>query len=245
VTSAKKVAANRQNARKSTGPKTAKGKDRASRNAMRHGLETVSRHNPSVSAQIEHIARAICGDAASPGQYEQALIIAESEVVLLHVRIARVAAIERAGRNASSSKVLIPGFPTDRQWEHAFNHLVHGRPRDMTILLARGADAVRIFSARIFSAKMSASAGDGKKPEQVGQDRLQSAAPDDGDGGVMSTSRNPSLIMASNELDMLRRALPDLISLDRYARRASSRRRRAIRNFIANSIVQSLPAGQR
>jgi hypothetical protein len=130
VISAKKVAANRQNARKSTGPKTAKGKDRASRNAMRHGLETLSRHNSSVSAQIEHIAQSICGDAASPAQHEQALIIAESEVVLLHVRIARVAAIERAGKNAPSSNTLIPGL--------------------------------RIFSDRIFSAKMSASVGDGK-----------------------------------------------------------------------------------
>jgi hypothetical protein len=52
VTSAKKVAANRRNARKSTGPKTANGKHRASRNAMRHGLETIGRHNPSVSSRL-------------------------------------------------------------------------------------------------------------------------------------------------------------------------------------------------
>jgi hypothetical protein len=181
VTSAKKVVANRQNARKSTGPKTAKGKDRASRNAVRHGLETVSRHNPSVSAQIEHIAQAICSDAASPAQYEQALIIAESEVVLLHVRLARVAALERARGNAPSSNVLVPGFPTNQEWGHAFNHLARGRPQDAAILLARGADA------RIFSAKMSASAGDdGKKPEQVGQDHRQSAV--QGDGEILHSS---------------------------------------------------------
>jgi hypothetical protein len=239
VTSAKKVAANRQNARRSTGPKTVKGKDRASRNAMRHGLETIGRHNPSVSAQIEHIARAICGDAASPAQYEQALIIAESEVVLLHVRTARVAAIEPARKDAPSSSVLVPGFPSDREWERAFDHLVHGRPRDVATLLVRGADAVRIFSARMFSVEMSASPDDEKKTEQVGQGHRESAAQGDG-GGDMSTSRNPSLIMAGSELDALRRALPDLMSYDRYARRASSRRRRAIRNFIANSVLEDL-----
>jgi hypothetical protein len=240
VISAKKLAANRRNARNSTGPKTVEGKHRASRNAMRHGLETINRLNPSVFAQIERMARAICGDAASPAQYEQALIIAESEVVLLHVRIARVAAIERAGKKATSPNVLIPGFPTDQEWEHAFNNLARGRPQDAAILLARGADAVRVFSA-----KTSASPGDdGKKREQVGQDHRSSAVQGDGDG-VMSTSRNPSLTVAGSELEAFCQALPDLMSMDRYARRAISRRQRAIRNFIANSIVHGLPAGRR
>src|SRR5262245_25151149 len=168
---------------------------------------------------------------------------AESEVVLLHVRTARVAAIEPAREDASSS-VLVPGFPSDREWERAFDHLVHGRPRDVATLLVRGADAVRIFSARTFSAEMSASAGEEKKTEQVGHGHRESAAQGDG-GGDMSTSRNPSLIMAGSELDALRRALPDLMSYDRYARRASSRRRRAIRNFIANSVLEdSLDDGE-
>ena len=34
----KQIAANRKNAKKSTGPKTAKGKARSSRNALKHGL---------------------------------------------------------------------------------------------------------------------------------------------------------------------------------------------------------------
>src|SRR5437773_11112766 len=36
--SARRLAANRANARKSTGPRTAKGKRRVGRNAMKHGL---------------------------------------------------------------------------------------------------------------------------------------------------------------------------------------------------------------
>lgn len=238
MTSERKIAANRINASKSTGPKTAKGKDRASRNALRHGLATITRHNLSVSAQIERIARAICGDGAPPAQYEQALIIAESEVVLLHVRSARVAAIERARRIAPSSNALVPGFPTDQEWMHAFDDLVRGRPQKMTNLLARGADAVRVFSA-----KMSAPTGDDEnKTEQLRQDQRQSALQDDNDGRPQ-TSENPSATMARSKLEAFCQALPDLMSLDRYARRAVSRRRRAIRKFIANSIVHSLPAG--
>jgi len=231
VTSAKKIAANRNNARKSTGPKTAKGKARASRNAIRHGLATIGRDSPSVSAQIERIAQAICGgDAASPAQYEQALIIAECEVVLLRVRLARVAAIERARRNAPSSKGLIPGFPTNQEWAHAFYHLAHGRPQDMAILLDQGADAVRLFSTQMSASHPEVNAQQGERNHQ------QSTVRDDGEG-AMPPSRNPSLTMDSSELDVLRRAVPDLMSLDRYARRAFSRRRRAIRNFIASSIV--------
>ena len=40
TTSARKVAANRQNAQKSTGPKTTKGKVYSGRNAIKHGLFT-------------------------------------------------------------------------------------------------------------------------------------------------------------------------------------------------------------
>jgi hypothetical protein len=38
MTTEKQIAANRLNARRSTGPKTAAGKRRASQNALRHGL---------------------------------------------------------------------------------------------------------------------------------------------------------------------------------------------------------------
>jgi hypothetical protein len=237
MTSERKFAANRINASRSTGPKTAEGKVRASRNALRHGLATITRHNHSVSAQIERIARAICGDDAPPAQYEQALIIAESEVVLLHVRTARVAAIERARKIVPCSRALVPGFPTEQEWEYAFDDLALGRPQKVTKLLARGADAVRAFSA------MSAHAGDDEhKAEQLGQDQRQSTLQDDNDARPPA-SENPSATMARSKLEAFCQALPDLVSLDRYARRAVSRRRRAIRKFIANSIVHSLPAG--
>ena len=42
MTTAKKAAANRRNALKSTGPKTTKGKKRASMNALKHGLRSAS-----------------------------------------------------------------------------------------------------------------------------------------------------------------------------------------------------------
>jgi hypothetical protein len=90
-----RLAANRINGRKSRGPKTAPGKVQARRNALRHGLAAIALRNPMVSAQIERMARAICGTGATAAQFEHALVIAEAELQLHNVRAARVAAIAR------------------------------------------------------------------------------------------------------------------------------------------------------
>jgi hypothetical protein len=47
----KQIAANRANAQKSTGPKTAAGKLTSSRNAYRHGLSSPLRLDPVTSAK--------------------------------------------------------------------------------------------------------------------------------------------------------------------------------------------------
>ena len=96
MTSAKKIAANRQNARKSTGPRTERGKSQVRGNALRHGLAQMTPPASSVPARIERIARAIAGEGAPSSLYEQALAIAESEDMLLRVRAAGVAVVERA-----------------------------------------------------------------------------------------------------------------------------------------------------
>jgi hypothetical protein len=77
MTLAKKIAANRTNARKSTGPRTSRGKSKASRNALRHGLATIALRELAVSSRIELMAKIIAGDNAAAAIYEQALIIAE------------------------------------------------------------------------------------------------------------------------------------------------------------------------
>ena len=56
MSSEKQVAANRRNGLKSQGPRTAAGKGVSSRNALRHGLATISRDNPAFTATVEAIA---------------------------------------------------------------------------------------------------------------------------------------------------------------------------------------------
>jgi hypothetical protein len=95
MTSDRKIAANRRNSQQSTGPRSVQAKQRIRRNALRHGLRAVALRTPAVSTEVDRLATAICGKDADPVDREQAVIIAESELLLLRVRAARVDVIEQ------------------------------------------------------------------------------------------------------------------------------------------------------
>jgi hypothetical protein len=101
MTSEEKIAANRRNGRRSRGPRTSAGKARASRNALRHGLSAITHRNPVLFAELEQMANAICSGDENPLLYQQALIIAEKELLLRCVRAELVAVIERLRNGAA------------------------------------------------------------------------------------------------------------------------------------------------
>lgn len=87
--SAARLAANRANARKSTGPKTPKGKAASSRNALRHGLSITVIEDPVHAEAALRLAAAIAGPDATPDQRERALDLAYAEIDVLRVRQAK------------------------------------------------------------------------------------------------------------------------------------------------------------
>jgi hypothetical protein len=93
MTSDLKIAANRKNSKKSTGPRTHEGKLRASHNALRHGLAAINFPDDGHTEKVERLARAICKEDTDSLKYVEALIIAESQVLIARVRAARVAAL--------------------------------------------------------------------------------------------------------------------------------------------------------
>ncbi len=84
-----RLAANRANARRSTGPKTRDGKASAARNARRHGLGLPALRDPTLSSEIEALAREIAGAAAGAERHEAACRIAAAQIDLVRVRRAR------------------------------------------------------------------------------------------------------------------------------------------------------------
>ena len=93
MTSERRLAANRKNAKRSTGPRTARGKLRVRSNAVQHGLATTALRHPALAIEIQRMAKAICAENKSRFQFDQALSIAESELMLTKVRSSRFGAL--------------------------------------------------------------------------------------------------------------------------------------------------------
>jgi hypothetical protein len=89
VTSERKLSANRANARASTGPKTAQGRARSARNALRHALSLSVYSDPLASEEVETLAREIAGPDANAEIQALARQIAEAQIDLRRVRYAR------------------------------------------------------------------------------------------------------------------------------------------------------------
>ena len=89
MSTSRQIAANRDNARSSTGPRTEQGRARASRNARRHGLSVSVVSDPRLSQQVENLARDIVGETASPAVLEMARRFAEAQIDLDRIRRAR------------------------------------------------------------------------------------------------------------------------------------------------------------
>lgn len=89
MTGERKIRANRANARTSTGPKTARGRSHAARNAFRHALSLPVYSDPVLSEEVEALAREIIGTDANPEMQELARRIAEAQIDLRRVRHAR------------------------------------------------------------------------------------------------------------------------------------------------------------
>ena len=71
-----------------SGPRTQRGRARASRNAHRHGLSVSVVSDPRLSQRVEDLARDIVGETASPSVLEMARRFAEAQIDL--DRICRV-----------------------------------------------------------------------------------------------------------------------------------------------------------
>ena len=95
MTSARKIKANRANARVSTGPKTKHGKTRTAQNAFRHGLSLCIFADSTRIAEVDNMAHEIAGQNAAPEILELARRIAEVQIDLQRIRQAQLNLLTR------------------------------------------------------------------------------------------------------------------------------------------------------
>ena len=89
MTSTRKISANRANAQASSGPRTRLGKARAALNARRHGLSLSVTSNPVLAEQVETLARKFAGQSSNAEISELAHDVAEAQIDLVRIRMAR------------------------------------------------------------------------------------------------------------------------------------------------------------
>ena len=119
----KQIAANRANAKFSTGPKTTTGKLKSSRNAFRHGLSGPVSLNALEAAKINLIAGQLTGDQATRGRLTWALeyVGAQMEVLRIHeIRTKQFARVALDNLHNLSDKELRRLAALDRYERYAY-----------------------------------------------------------------------------------------------------------------------------
>src|SRR5437016_3955619 len=89
MTTTRKIAANRTNAKASTGPRTARGKSKSAQNARRHGLSLPLSADPLRAAQARNLAHEIAGKSANAEIPQAIRRFAEAQIELVRVRQTR------------------------------------------------------------------------------------------------------------------------------------------------------------
>jgi hypothetical protein len=179
VTSERKIAANRRNALKSTGPRSASGKKRSSKNSFRHGL-TKPLSGTEFMRELDKLTRQIAENGEHRFDIELAQAAAEAELELTRVRRRKVDLIEGVAALTNLNSLELFASSTEE-------------------------------TARIMRQVSGVGVGI-KRP------------------GFAIDSLSPILAeLPDQTAEVIRRALPELVSLERYETRAAGQRNRAMR----------------
>jgi hypothetical protein len=208
-------------ARISAGPRTKAGKIRSSLNALRHGL-AVRHPRQTAPAVVDRLAQAICGSEDDVQLFGAARAIAETEIVLTAIRQQKIIVIERL--KEATAIALRKG---DNSFDLAKARFLQAwlEYREIQSLVPQ--------VMQKYDLKMP--------PEVIGGDfvplQIKLLLPEEDpteeeERRALDLARSEIRRQQRNEYEALEEAIPDLIRMERYERRAWSRHKRAIREFV-------------
>ena len=113
MASERQIEANRRNARSSTGPRSASGKKRSSKNAFRHGLSRPL-FGAEFTRELETLARQIVGETMGELVMELGRAAAEAELDLARIRQVKIGLIERLAAFGVLDAQEILGSPANQ-----------------------------------------------------------------------------------------------------------------------------------
>jgi hypothetical protein len=118
ITSPRKLKANRNNAKASTGPKSIHGRARAAQNARSHGLSMAVVNDRALIEDVEYLAQEIAG-ANGERVLEYARRIAEAQIDIKRIQLARQAMLAKEKATTGGSGVIKQLMALDRYEQRA------------------------------------------------------------------------------------------------------------------------------
>lgn len=106
MASDRQIAANRANAKRSTGPKTALGRFNSSRNATRHGLSDSQPLSGAMVCKFDMMMSALTAEEAGLEQSETATEFALAQIELMRIRSVRAAMMAEIDIEVMDLRVL-------------------------------------------------------------------------------------------------------------------------------------------
>ena len=218
---------------RSGGPRTIAGKTRSSLNAMRHELAASQHRQTAPPDAVHRLAQAICGGKDDAELLAAARASAETAFVLYAIRQQKIVVIERLKETTA-------------------------------IALRKGDNSFTLAKARFLEAWLAYREIQSLIPPVRAKFRDQLGPPNPDDFEIvpfqikalleepteeeeqraLEIAREEIRRQQRNEYQAVEEAIPDLIRLERYERRAWSRQKRAIREFVLIRFNRAMMAAR-